>query len=130
MPSIFTQIIQGKIPCHKILEDEKYFSFLEIKPINPGHTLVIPKQEIDYFFDLEDELLSGLMIFSKRVSHAIQKAIPCEKIGVMIYGMEVRHAHVHLIPILGVRGELNFLNAKPTPQEELAQTAQKIRAFL
>ena len=128
--SIFKKIIQGEIPCHKVLENDSCLAFLEIKPIHPGHTLVIPKIEVDAFFDLEDVLLSNLMIFSKKVAQAIQKAIDCKKVGVMIYGMEVRHAHVHLIPIHGIAGEFNFANAKPASNEELQKVAEKIRSQL
>jgi len=128
MGSIFTRILNGEIPCHKILEDEKYFAFLEMKPIHPGHTWSSPKQEVDYIFDLDDNLLGGLMVFAKKVAKAVQKVFPCQKIGIMVYGMEVRHAHVHLIPILGIPGELNFLNAQKATPEELASAAEKIRA--
>lgn len=128
--TLFSKIIQNEIPCHKILENDDYLAFLEIKPIHPGHTLVIPKIEVDAFFDLEDTLLSGLILFSKRVAHAIQKAVSCKKVGVMIYGMEVRHAHIHLIPILGIPGEFNFANAKPATNEELSKMAEKIKQGL
>lgn len=130
MPTIFTKILSGEIPAHKILEDDKYFAFLDIRPVNPGHTLVIPKQEIDYVFDMEDELLKGLIVFAKKVAKAIRKAIPCQKVGVMVAGLEVRHTHVHLIPIIESLSELNFARAKSMPQEELAAIAAKIRANL
>ena len=130
MPSIFTRIIRGELPCHKILEDEKYFSFLEIRPLSPGHTLVIPKTEIDYFFDLDNAQMSGILSFSKKVAGAIQKAVPCEKVALVVYGLAVRHAHVHLIPVNGTPGELDFRNQKDAGAEELAQTAKKIRACL
>ena len=129
MPTIFTKIIAGEIPAHKILENEKYLAFLDLRPVNPGHTLVIPKQEIDYIFDMEDDSLKGLMVFAKKIAKAIGKAFPCKKVGVMVAGIEVPHAHVHLIPINSV-GDLNFARAKATPQEELAQAAAKIRANL
>ena len=127
MPSLFTKIIKGEIPCHKILEDENYLAFLDIKPINPGHTLVIPKKEVDYIFDVDDPLLSGLMLFSKKVAKKIRQAVPCKKVGIMVAGLEVPHAHVHLVPIFDV-GDLNFAKAKPTPNEELAKVAEKIRS--
>lgn len=130
MPTIFTKILSGEIPAHKILENEKYLAFLDIRPVNPGHTLVIPKQEIDYIFDVEDELLKGLIIFAKKVAKAIGKAIPCKKVGVMVAGLEVPHAHVHLIPILESLSELNFARAKSMPQEELSLIAAKIRSNL
>ncbi len=126
MPTLFTKIVKGEIPCHKIMEDEKYLAFLDIRPINPGHMLVITKQEIDYVFDVEDELLGGLMIFAKKVAKMIQKSVPCKKIGIMVAGIEVPHVHIHLIPINGV-GDLNFANAKAVPQDELAKIAEKIR---
>ena len=126
MPTLFTRIIKGEIPCHKIAENEKYLAFLDIKPINPGHTLVIPKKEIDYVFDLDDELLGGLMTFAKKVACAIQKTVPCPKVGVMVAGLEVPHAHIHLIPIFKVT-DLNFANAKSSSSEELAKVAEKIR---
>jgi len=126
MPSLFTRIIKGEIPCHKILEDDRYLAFLDIRPINPGHTLVITKKEVDYIFDVDDELLSGLMLFAKRVAALIQKEVPCKKIGIMVAGLEVPHVHIHLVPIFDVH-DLNFAKAKPMPNEELAKLAQKIR---
>ena len=130
MASIFTRIVNGEIPCHKLLEDEKYFSFLDLRPVNPGHTLVIPKKETDYFFDLDDKDLGGIMVFSKKVAQAIKKAVPCKKIGLMVAGLEVPHAHIHLIPIIESVHDLAFANAKSAPQEELAAMAKKIRSFL
>jgi len=130
MPTIFTKILSGEIPAHKILENESYLAFLDIRPVNPGHTLVIPKQEIDYLFDMEDELLKGLVVFAKKVAKAVRKTIPCKKVGVMVAGLEVPHAHVHLIPIIENLSELNFARAKSMGQEELAAIAQKIRANL
>ena len=130
MPTIFTKILAGEIPSHKILEDAKYLAFLDVRPVNPGHTLVIPKQEIDYIFDIEDELLKGLILFAKRVAKGVRAAIPCKKIGVMVAGLEVPHAHIHLIPILESLSELNFARAKSMPQEELAAIAAKIRASM
>ena len=129
MPSLFTKIVQGEIPCHKILEDEHYLAFLDIRPINPGHTLVIPKKEIDYIFDMDEKSLSGLMAFAKKVARLIQKEIQCKRIGIMVAWLEVPHAHVHLIPIHAVL-DLNFANAKPTPHEELAKVAERIRRHI
>jgi histidine triad (HIT) family protein len=129
MPTIFTKILAGEIPAHKILENDHYLAFLDIRPVNPGHTLVIPKQEIDYIFAMDDELLKGLMIFAKKVARAIGKTLPCKKVGVMVAGIDVPHAHIHLIPIQNV-SDLSFARAKDTPQEELAQIALKIRANL
>ena len=130
MPSIFTKIIRGEIPCYKILEDERYFAFLEIRPLRPGHTLVIPKQEVDYFFDLDEPAMNGLFAFSKKVASAIKKATPCEKVAVVVYGLLVRHAHVHLVPVDGTPGELNFANQKDAKPEELTLMAKKIQAAL
>ena len=100
MATIFTKILNGEIPCYKLSEDEKYFSFLDIRPVNPGHALVIPKKEVDYIFDMEDPSLGGMMIFSKKIARAIKKVVLCKKIGVMVAGLEVPHAHIHLIPII------------------------------
>ncbi|MEM6963390.1 MAG: HIT family protein [Bacteroidota bacterium] len=126
MASIFTKIIKGEIPCHKIAESEDYFAFLDINPWSEGHTLVIPKKEIDYIFDLDDDTYEGLMKFSKRVAAAVEKAIDCKRIGVLVEGLEVPHAHVHLIPIVS-----NLIPKKRprVSQEELAKTAEKIRAY-
>jgi len=129
MTTLFTKIIDGEIPAHKILEDDKYLAFLDLKPVNPGHTLVIPKREIDYIFDIEDELLEGMMDFAKKVAKAVQKAFPCKKVGIMVAGIEVPHAHVHLIPINSV-GDLSFSRAKAATQDELASAAQRIRENL
>ncbi len=126
MPTIFSKIINGEIPCHKILENEKYLAFLDVRPVNPGHTLVIPKKEVDYIFDADDSLLSELIVFAKKVAKAIEKEVPCKKIGVMVAGIEVAHAHIHLIPINSV-GDLNFARAKPAASEELARMAEGIR---
>ena len=130
MPSIFTQIVNGQIPCHKIAEDKDHFAFLEINPVAEGHTLVIPKKEIDYFFDLDDEALGRLMSFSKKAARGIKAAIPCQKVAVLVYGLQVRHAHVHLIPVQGVSGELNLSNAGKAEDKALAATAEKIRKVL
>lgn len=99
MASIFSKIAAGEIPSYKIAENDKFFAFLDINPMAKGHTLVIPKKEVDYIFDINDDLLSEMTIFAKKVAQAIQKAIPCQRIGLMVIGMEVPHAHIHLIPI-------------------------------
>ncbi|MEZ5001874.1 MAG: HIT family protein [Chitinophagales bacterium] len=128
MASIFTRIINGEIPCYKIAEDEYCFAFLDINPLNQGHTLVVPKQEVDYIYDLDDELLSKLFLFSKKVALAIEKAIPCERIGVAVIGLEVPHAHIHLCPINGM-SDLNFANPKKQFSKEIfEETAAIIRA--
>ncbi len=130
MGSVFTKIIAGELPCHKLAEDEKYLAFMEIKPLAPGHVLVIPKAEVDYVFDLDDKILSGLMLFCKKVAAAVKKAVPCEKVAVLVYGLEVRHAHVHLVPVQGIPGELNLSGAKKTTDAELGFIAKKIRSYL
>ncbi|MBB13675.1 HIT family protein [Candidatus Poribacteria bacterium] len=129
MVSIFTQIVNGDIPCHKVLEDDQYLAFLDINPTHPGHTLVITKQEIDYIFDLEDNLLSGLMVFSKKVGAAIKKATHCRRIGVVVAGYEVPHTHVHLIPTNSM-SDFNFALSRRADQEELAVMATKIQEHL
>ncbi len=128
MPSIFSKIIRGDIPCHKIAEDAEHFAFLEIRPLKPGHTLVIPKAEIDYFFDLDDARMAKLMAFAKKVAEKIKQAVSCEKVAVVVYGLQVRHAHVHLIPVDGTPGELDFRNQRDAAQEELSTIAKKITA--
>src|SRR4051812_40373377 len=107
MASVFSKIISGEIPAYKILENDKYLAFLDIQPLAIGHTLVIPKEETDYIFDLEDDALSGLILFSKKVAIGLRKAISCKRIGVSVIGLEVPHAHVHLIP-LNQMNDINF----------------------
>jgi histidine triad (HIT) family protein len=111
MASIFTKIINGEIPCYKIAENDKFIAILDAFPLVKGHTLIIPKVEVDYIFDLEDKLLSEMIIFSKKIAAAIESAIPCNRIGVTIIGLEVPHAHVHLIPINN-ESDMNFKNPK------------------
>ena len=129
MPSIFTRIINGEIPCHKIAENDHFFACLDVFPCAKGHTLVVPKQEIDYLFDLSDELYAGLMAFAKQIEPAIRKAVPCKRIGVAVIGLEVPHAHVHLIPMNSL-ADMNFNQKLKPSQEELAETAAEIRANL
>ncbi|NSW93173.1 MAG: HIT family protein [Bacteroidales bacterium] len=128
MATIFTRIINGEIPCYKIAEDDRFFAFLDINPLMEGHTLVVPKQEVDYIFDLDDETLSGLILFSKKLAKAIREAIPCNRIGVAVIGLEVPHVHVHLVPMNSM-GDVNFARPKLkfTP-EEFSKTAEKIRS--
>jgi histidine triad (HIT) family protein len=121
--------MNGEIPCHKICEDKNYLAFLDIRPINPGHTLVIPKKEIDYIFDIEDGLLGGMMVFAKKVAGAIKKGVECERIGIMVAGLEVPHAHIHLIPIFRI-ADLNFANAKSANNDDLSKIAQQIRSYI
>ena len=130
MGTLFTKLIQGDLPCHQVAQDAKHFAFMEISPLKKGHVLAIPKAEVDYLFDLKDGELSDLMIFAKKVAVAIKKAVPCEKVAVLVYGLEVRHAHLHLVPVTGEPGELNFANKKRADDSELSVTAEKIRAFL
>lgn len=126
MASIFTKIINGEIPSYKIAEDDKFYAFLDIAPLAKGHTLVVPKQEIDYIFDIEDELLVQMHIFSKKVAKAIQSAIPCEKVGMAVIGLDVRHAHIHLVPLQEV-GDLNFAKEKlKLSSDEMKQTSELI----
>jgi histidine triad (HIT) family protein len=130
MATIFTKIIKGEIPCYKIAEDDRYFAFLDINPLKAGHTLVVPKQETDYVFDLDDENLAGLIQFSKKVAAAVRSAIPCKRIGVAILGLEVPHAHIHLVPMNSME-DVNFRNPKlKFSPEEFKETAQKIREKL
>lgn len=127
MATIFSKIIAGEIPSHKIAENDEFFAFLDINPIVEGHTLVVPKKEIDYLFDIDDNLLGRMMIFTKKVAHAIEKAIPCQRVGLTVIGLEVPHAHIHLVPIKK-ESDIYFGNPKlkKTP-EELAEIADKIR---
>ncbi len=129
MASIFSRIIAGEIPCHKIAENDQYFAFLDVFPCAVGHVLVVPKQEIDYLFDLSDELYAGLMAFAKQIEPAIRKAVPCKRVGVAVIGLEVPHAHIHLIPMNSM-SDMNFHNKLKLSPEELAETAAKIRSFL
>ena len=130
MASIFSKIIAGDIPCYKIAENEDFFAFLDIRPITVGHTLVVPKKEIDYLFDIDDDALGGMMVFAKNIAVAIRDAIPYRRVGVAVIGLEVPHAHIHLIPI-EKESDLNFFNPKLrlTP-EDFEATAGKIRLKL
>lgn len=129
MSSIFSKIITGEIPSHKIAETDDYYAFLDIFPVTKGHTLVVPKKEVDYIYDLEDELLSGLHLFAKKIAIAVKKAYPCERISVAVVGFEVPHAHVHLIPT-NTMADLQFTQKLKLSQEELAEVAQNIQAHL
>lgn len=130
MASIFTRIINREIPGHIIAEDDKYIAFLDVMPLVHGHTLVVPKQEIDYIFDMDDETLADLHIFAKKVAKALKKAVPCKRIGIAVIGLEVPHTHVHLVPMNSV-GDINFTQPKLKPsQEELTGVADKIRREL
>ncbi len=127
MASIFTKIIKREIPGHIIAEDEHYIAFLDINPLVLGHALVVPKQEIDYIYDLDDDTIAGIHVFAKKVAVAIKKAISCKRIGVAVIGLEVPHAHIHLVP-MNRTDDLNFTRPKLTPSREaLTETAEKIR---
>ena len=128
MASIFTKIVQGEIPCYKVAEDENYLAFLDIFPLKKGHVLVIPKKEVDYLFDLDTTTYNGLWAFAKKVAHGLEKAIACKRIGIAVLGMEVPHAHIHLVP-LDHEGDLSFSNPKlKFSQEEFKEIAQEIAA--
>lgn len=126
MATVFTKIINGEIPCHKIAETEEFIAFLDLRPLNIGHTLVVPKIEESYIFNLEDESLASLIIYAKKIAKAIEKAIPCKRIGVAVIGLEVPHTHIHLVPLNEV-GDLNFDREKLNPTtSELEATALQI----
>ena len=129
MATIFTRIINGEIPCYKIAEDEYHFAFLDIRPLHAGHTLVVPKKETDYIFDLEDGELQALILFAKKIAIAIEKAVPCERIGMTVIGLEVPHTHIHLSPINSVH-DLDFRNAKSMPKEEMEAITERIKSNL
>lgn len=127
MPSIFTRIISREIPGYIVAEDDHYIAFLDINPLVLGHTLVVPKKEVDYIFDLDDNTLSGLTLFAKKVARAIEKAVPCNRIGVSVMGLEVPHTHVHLIP-MNTMSDVNFSRPKLTPtKDQLKEVAEKIK---
>lgn len=130
MASIFTKIIKGEISSYKIAETEDYYAFLDISPLAPGHTLVVPKMEVDYIFNLDDELYRGLWSFAKNISEAIEKSVPCKRIGIAVIGLEVPHVHIHLIPVNRV-DDINFSRPKiKMNDEQFATVAEKIRKNL
>ncbi len=127
MASIFTRIINREIPGHIVAENEQFIAFLDIVPLVMGHTLVVPKKEVDYIFDLDDDTLAGLHVFAKNVAHAVKKAVPCKRIGVAVIGLEVPHTHIHLVPMNSM-GDINFTKPKLNPStEQLAEVAERIR---
>lgn len=127
MPSIFSRIIAGEIPCHKVAEDDRCLAFLDIRPVVFGHTLVIPKREIDYIFDMDDEALAHLHVFAKRVARVLGEEVECLRVGVMVAGLEVPHAHIHLIPMKAI-ADLSFTNPRPViPDGDLAALAQRLQ---
>jgi histidine triad (HIT) family protein len=125
MASIFTKIVNGEIPCYKVAETDDFLAFLDIRPQKRGHTLVIPKKEVDYIFDIEDDLLANMMVFAKRIAKAIEKTVPCKRIGVAVIGLEVPHAHIHLMPISTI-SDLGFGSPKQFSPEEMAALAMQI----
>ncbi|MBO4402492.1 MAG: HIT family protein [Bacteroidales bacterium] len=128
METIFTKIIKGEIPCYKIAENEKFFAFLDINPLNGGHTLVVPKKHSSYIFDMDDTDLKEMMVFAKKVAKAIEEAIPCKRIGVAVIGLEVPHTHIHLVP-LNEENDLNFRKQRPQfSKEEMQKIADDIVA--
>ncbi|MCC8119432.1 MAG: HIT family protein [Bacteroidales bacterium] len=127
MASLFSRIVAGEIPSHKVAEDDKHYAFLDINPVAKGHTLVIPKREVDYIFDLSDQELADLQIFAKKVAKALRAAIPCEKVGQCVIGLEVRHAHIHLVP-MNQESDMYFNKEHlKLSQDELAEIASEIR---
>jgi len=130
MAGIFARIASGEIPSHKVAENEQFFAFLDINPLAKGHVLVIPKQEVDYIFDIEDEMYQDLWLFALKVAKAIKKVVPCIKVGVAVIGLEVPHAHIHLVP-LNTMDDINFSRPKLTfPAEEMKQMAEEIAAAI
>ena len=126
--TIFSKIIAGEIPCYKVAENDKFFAFLDINPVNWGHTLVVPKRETDYIFDISDEELAEMIVFAKKVAKALKAVMPCRKIGVTVLGLEVPHAHIHLVP-LQKEGDMDFSNKKSDPDpERMADIAAKVAA--
>ena len=130
MATIFSRIIAGEIPCYKVAEDERFFAFLDINPLKKGHTLVVPKQEVDYLFDLSDDDLAAMQVFAKKVALAIGKAFPCRKVAQVVLGLEVPHAHIHLIPMQSEQ-DVQFSNPKlKLNEDEFSAVAEAIRAKL
>lgn len=126
--TIFSKIIAGEIPCYKVAENDKFFAFLDINPVNWAHTLVVPKREEDYIFDLSDEELGEMMVFAKKVAGGIKKALPCRKVGMAVLGLEVPHAHIHLVPLKN-EGDMDFKHKIENPSpEKMAEVAEKIAA--
>lgn len=130
MASIFTRIVKGEIPAYKVAEDENYLAFLDVFPTAKGHTLVIPKKEVDYLFDLDDESYAGLQMFAKKVALGLKKAIPCVKVGVMVLGLEVPHAHIHLVPMQSEKDLLQFTDKTKFPPEEMEALAKRISEYI
>ncbi len=130
MATIFTKIINGEIPSYKVTEDKDFCAFLDISPVTKGHTLVIPKKEVDYLFDLDEETYTGLQLFARKVAVGLKKALSCEKVGVLVLGLEVRHAHIHLVPMQSESDLLNFSHTLTLSPEEFTEIQQKIAAAI
>jgi histidine triad (HIT) family protein len=131
MASLFSKLVSGELPCHKVAENDKFLAFLDIMPLEPGHTLVIPKVEVDYIFDIEDDLLAEMHVFAKKVAIALKKSVPCLRIGIAVVGLEVPHAHIHLVPLKSI-SSINFSKEKfKMNDDELKHLAQTIsQAFI
>lgn len=125
MATLFSRIASGEIPSYKVAETDRYFAFLDINPVQPGHVLVIPKKETDYIFDIEDEEYAGLQLFAKKVARALKRAVPCRKVGVAVIGLEVPHAHIHLVP-MSKEGDLDFNKKTTLPEAEMKAIADAI----
>jgi len=117
MASIFSRIINGEIPCHRVAEDDRFIAFLDVRPLKPGHTLIVPKREVDYIFDLDEQTLAGMMLFAQKVAMAMKEVIECKRIGVAVIGLEVPHAHIHLVPLTR-ESDLLFTNPRVSPSAE------------
>lgn len=129
MATLFTKIIRGEVPCHKLLEDDQFLAFLDIRPISNGHALVVPKTEVDHLFDLDAGILAAALPFAQKVAKALKASVPCKRVGMMVAGFEIPHAHIHLVPI-DEEGDLSFSKARPAAQEALAALAETIRGKL
>ena len=130
MATIFTKIINGEIPCHEIAEDDKHLAFLDINPVSEGHTLVVPKVEVDYLFDLSDQQLTDMVLFGKKIAHVLDKATNCIRTGIIVEGLEVPHAHIHLIPIYRTDQKFSLSAGKPADHEHLGALSEKIRKLV
>ncbi len=130
MSSIFTKIVNGEIPAYKVAENDNFLAFLDINPVAQGHTLVIPKQEIDYLFDLDDQLLADMMVFAKKVARALDQAIECKRVGIMVVGTEVPHAHIHLVPFTSEPQVCIVAPKMKLTQEQFEEIAQRIRSYI
>ena len=125
MASIFSRIIAGEIPSYKVAEDDRFFAFLDINPVQPGHVLVVPKKEVDYIFDIADDDIAAMMVFAKKVARALKAAVRCRKVGVAVIGLEVPHAHIHLVP-MKAEGDLDFKNKTTLPAEQMQAIADAV----